>query len=78
MTLCHILPDRGVGKYEPIMYIYLNVCKQMTDVKLLLLHSNTWNHLTVFKNKWAQALLKMLTKCVYKSSIYIYINSIWH
>ena len=24
-----------------IMYIYLNVCKQMTDVKLLLLHSNT-------------------------------------
>ena len=31
------------------MYIYLNVCKQMTDVKLLLLHSNTWNHLTVCK-----------------------------
>ena len=29
------------------MYIYLNVHKQMTDVKLLLLHSNTWNHLTV-------------------------------
>ena len=23
--------------------------KQMTDVKLLLLHSNTWNHLTVLK-----------------------------
>ena len=22
------------------MYIYLNVCKQMTDIKLLLLHSN--------------------------------------
>ena len=21
----------------------------MTDVKLLLLHSNTWNHLTVYK-----------------------------
>ena len=33
------------------MYIYLNVCKQMTDVKLLLLHSNTWNHLTVCKNE---------------------------
>ena len=31
------------------MYIYLNVCKQMTDVKLLLLYSNTWNHLTVRK-----------------------------
>ena len=32
-----------------IIYIYLNVCKQMTDVKSLLLHSNTWNHLTVYK-----------------------------
>ena len=31
------------------MYISLNVCKQMTDVKLLLLHSNTWNQLTVCK-----------------------------
>ena len=29
------------------MSIYLNVCKQMNDVKLLLLHNNTWNHLTV-------------------------------
>ena len=29
------------------MYIHLNDSKQMTDVKLLLLHSNTWNHLTV-------------------------------
>ena len=31
------------------MYIYLNVYKQMTDVKLWLLHSNTWNYLTVYK-----------------------------
>ena len=32
------------------MYIYLNVCKQMTDVNFfLLLHSNTWNYLTVCK-----------------------------
>ena len=31
------------------MYIYLNVYKQMTDVKLLLLHSINWNHLTVCK-----------------------------
>ena len=30
-------------------YIYLNVCKQITNVKLLLLHSNTWNHLTLHK-----------------------------
>ena len=27
------------------MYTHLNVCKQMVDVKLLLLHSNTWNDL---------------------------------
>ena len=33
------------------MYIYLNVCKQMIDVKLLLLHSNTLNYLTVCKNE---------------------------
>ena len=46
------------------MYIHLTVCKQMTDVKLLLLHSNTWNHLTVEK-KIAQACLEMLsTKCL--------------
>ena len=32
------------------MYIYLNVCKQITDFKLFLLHSNTWNHSTVYKN----------------------------
>ena len=31
------------------MYIHLTVRKQMTDFKLLLLHWNTWNHLTVFK-----------------------------
>ena len=31
------------------MYIYLTVCKQMTDIELLLLHSNTRNHLTVCK-----------------------------
>ena len=31
------------------MYIYLDECKQMTDIELLLLHRNTWNHLTVCK-----------------------------
>ena len=31
------------------MYIHLNVCKQMTDVKLLLLYRNTWNHFPVGK-----------------------------
>ena len=29
------------------MYIYLKVCKQMTDVKLLF--HNTWNDLTACK-----------------------------
>ena len=24
------------------MYIHLDVCKQMTDIKLLLLHTNAW------------------------------------
>ena len=27
------------------------VCKQMIDVKLWLLYTNTWNHLTVCKKK---------------------------
>ena len=31
------------------MYVYLNAYKQVTDVKLLLLPNNTWNHLTVYK-----------------------------
>ena len=52
------------------MYIYLNVSKQMTDVKLLLLHSNTWNHLIVCKIR-AQGRFKMLlTKSVNKSYIF--------
>ena len=44
-------------------YIYLNVCKQMT-VKLLLLHSNTWNNSTVcvcVGGREAHACLKMST-----------------
>ena len=45
----------------------------MADVKLLLLHRNTWNHLTVCKKKKKkkrfQVCLKMLsTKYVYKPS----------
>ena len=31
------------------MYIYLNVCKQITDVKLLLVHSSVQDRLTVYK-----------------------------
>ena len=33
------------------MYIYLEVGKQMTDIRLLLLHSNTWNYLSVWKQR---------------------------
>ena len=47
-------------------------------IELLVIHSNNWNHLTVWKN-WAQARLKTLsTKCVSKSYIFIIcINEIW-
>ena len=52
------------------IYTDLNVYKQMTDVKLWHLLSNTWIPLTVCK-KWAQAHLKMLlTKYVYKSHVF--------
>ena len=49
----------------------------MADVKLLLLHSNTWNHLTLFKKKWTQAHLKMLPKDAFTNHtylIYIYVE----
>ena len=50
-----------------IIYVYSFLCKQMRDVKLLLLHSNTWNHLTSCYKKIAQARLKILsTKYFYK------------
>ena len=38
--------------------------KQMTDVKLLVLHSNTWNHSTVCKPVWDSNTWNHLT--VYK------------
>ena len=48
------------------MYTHVNVCKRMTNVRLLGFHKSTWNHLGVCK-KWAQARLRMLsTKWVYK------------
>ena len=46
------------------------VCKQMINFKLWLLHSNTWNHSTLWKR--TQVRLRMLSKkCVYKSYIYM-------
>ena len=35
--------------FKSYMYIHLNVYKQTTDVKLLLLHNTIWNHLTMCK-----------------------------
>ena len=35
--------------YKSCMYIHSNECKQMTNVKLLQLHSNTWNYLNVYQ-----------------------------
>ena len=55
------------------MHNYLNECKQMTDVKLLLLHRNTWNHLTVSKKMSSGSFkndIKMYLQIIY---IYIYI-----
>ena len=52
------------------MYIHLNVCKQMIDVKLLLLHSNTWNHLTVCK-KMSSGSFKNVIKIMCLQIIYI-------
>ena len=66
------------------MYIHLNVCKQMTDVKLLLLHSNTlkpfncvWQeeksaliHLRMLSTKWKPNQTNLL---LYKSCILIFV-----
>ena len=43
------------------MYIYLNVCKQIIDVKLLLLYTNTLNNLTVCKQMIDVKLLLLYT-----------------
>ena len=42
-----VAPDRvpSIGQIEQ------TVCKQMTDVKLWLLYSNTWKHLTLYKKE---------------------------
>ena len=65
----------GPGVVSPDMHLSLSkieqsVCKQMTVVKLRLLYSNTWNHLT--EGKKTQSRLGMLsTKCDYQSYIYL-------
>ena len=43
------------------MYNHFTVSKQMTDVKLFVLHSNTWNHLT---NDWYWIELHVLDRII--------------
>ena len=47
-------PDPGLVAPERILsmgQIVQTVCKQTTGVKLSLLYTNTWNHLTVCKKR---------------------------
>ena len=53
------------------MYIYSNVCKQMTDVKLLMLRINTWNYLTVCK----QMITGLFKNVINKMCLQIKYNS---
>ena len=46
------------------MYIYLNVWKQLTDIKLLRLHYNTWNHLTVCKKMSSGSFKNIKKMCL--------------
>ena len=51
------------------MYVHSKVCKNMTDVKLFLLHSNTWNHLKKTSGLFKNVINKMCLLIIY---IYIY------
>ena len=55
------------------MYIYLNMCKQMTDVKLLLLHRNTWNHVNAGRNElgftFKDVIHKMCLQIMFKEDL---------
>ena len=50
--------------------IHLNVCKQMTDVKLLLLYGNIWNHLTVCKTNELRFILKYYLQNVFTNYMF--------
>ena len=61
--------------YKSYMYNHLIVSKRMTDVELLMLYSNTWNYLNVFKQMSSGLFKKVTYKLfIYKSlSLYLYI-----
>ena len=52
------------------MNIYLYVSKQMTDVKLLQLHRNNWNHLTVCKQMNSDSFKNFINK-IFTNHIYL-------
>ena len=55
-----------------ILYIYWNVGKQMTDVRLLLLHSNMYTHkpLNCVQQMNSARSKNVINKYVYKSYIF--------
>ena len=44
-----VVPVRVSSRGQTELYDHLSVCKQISDVELLVLYSNTWNHLTMYK-----------------------------
>ena len=58
--------------------ILLNVYKLITDVKLLLLHSNTWNYLTVTKQMSPDMIKKILSTKFLDKSYILCKYRIWH
>ena len=62
------------------MYIYMNRCKQITDVKFLLLHK-ILEIIFLCEKKMSTGLFKNIIKKMCLQIIYnqyLYINSIWH
>ena len=50
------------------------MCQKMTDIKLWLLYSNSWNHLTVYKKtsgSFKNVINKMCLQIIYINCIYI-------
>ena len=60
----------NIFSYKSYMYDHLIACKHMTDAKLLVFHSTTRNHLTVYKQMSSSLSENDIYKLfVYKSNI---------
>ena len=57
------------------LFKHLTVCKQMIDVELFVLHSDAWNHLTVWK-QMSSGMFKYITYKLFFLKSY-FINRIW-